>query len=91
VIVVAIQTFGDYAMGDGPDGSGLPVKPTNLKAMSGGHSDGDFAWKIITGRGSMPSREDELEEKEIWHLVNYIKSLSGNSTPRKSMHKHGHD
>ena len=70
------RCHGDQALGDGPDGSGLSVKPTNLKAMAGGHPDGDFAWKIKNGRGDMPGWEDELEYKEIWHLVNYIKSLS---------------
>lgn len=67
---------GAQARGDGPDGSGLLVKPTNLKAMAGRHPDGDFAWKIKNGRGEMPAWKDELEEKEIWYLVNYIQSLS---------------
>jgi len=82
---------GAQARGDGPDGSGLLVKPTNLKAMSGRHPDGDFVWKIKNGRGEMPAWKDELEEKEIWHLVNYIQSLSGQSTTKKPVHKHGHD
>ena len=85
------RCHGDQALGDGPDGSGLSVKPTNLKAMAGGHPDGDFAWKIKNGRGEMPAWEDDLEEKEIWHLVNYIQSLSEHSPKKKSNHKHGHD
>lgn len=82
---------GTQAQGDGPDGSELLVKPTNLKTMAGGHPDGDFAWKIKNGRGEMPAWEDELEEKEIWDLVNYIQSLSEQSTTENPVQKHGHD
>ena len=85
------RCHGDQALGDGPDGSVLSVKPTNLKAMAGGHPDGDFAWKIKNGRGDMPAWEDELEEKEIWHLVNYIQSLSDPLPAKKPEHTHTHN
>jgi mono/diheme cytochrome c family protein len=85
------RCHGDQALGDGPDGATLSTKPTNLKAMAGGHPDGDFAWKIKTGRGEMPAWKDELEEQEVWNLVNYIQSLSGDSPVKSSIHKHEHD
>jgi mono/diheme cytochrome c family protein len=85
------RCHGDQGLGDGPDGSGLSVKPTNLKAMAGGHPEGDFAWKIKNGRGEMPAWDDELEEKEIWYLVNYIQSLSGHPDSEKSMHEQTHN
>ena len=85
------RCHGDQALGDGPDGAELSTKPTNLKAMAGGHPDGDFAWKIKIGRGDMPAWEDDLEEKEVWHLVNYIQSLSGETPVKSSTNKHEHD
>ncbi len=67
---------GKNADGNGQDASSLSQEPTNLRAMSGGHADGDFAWKISNGRGDMPAWGEELDSTEIWHLVNYIQSLS---------------
>jgi mono/diheme cytochrome c family protein len=85
------RCHGDQALGDGPDSSGLSVKPTNLKAMSGGHPDGDFAWKIKNGRGEMPGWEDDLEKKEVWHLVNYIQSLKEHPQAKEPEHADGHE
>ncbi|WP_022664755.1 c-type cytochrome [Desulfospira joergensenii] len=48
-----------------------PDLPKRLKT----HSDGDFHWKIIHGKGDMPSFKDEIPEREIWDIVNYINSL----------------
>jgi len=69
---------GAKAMGDGPAGTELNPKPTNLVAMSGGHPDGDFAWKIANGRGAMPTWKSVLKENQIWDLVNYIQQLNPN-------------
>lgn len=69
---------GAKAMGDGPAGAALNPKPTNLKAMSGGHPDGDFAWKIANGRGAMPAWKGLLKENQIWDLVNFIQNLNPN-------------
>ena len=66
---------GDNAKGNGPYAASLSTKPSDLKAMSGGHEDGDFAWKIKNGRGDMPAWKDDLTTDEIWTLVNYIQSL----------------
>ncbi len=67
---------GAKAMGDGPAGNELNPKPTNLVAMSGGHPDGDFAWKIANGRGAMPAWKSVLKENQIWDLVIYIQQLN---------------
>lgn len=74
------RCHGKNLQGDGPDGGSLTIKPTNLMDMSGGHSDGDFAWKIKTGKGDMPAWEDDLEPSEIWSLVNYIQSYAKDSS-----------
>lgn len=62
------------------DGAGIGANmfhpgPSNLLAMSGTHPDGDFAYKIRNGRRAMPAWINVLDEKQIWHLVNYIQSL----------------
>ncbi len=69
---------GAKAMGDGPVAASLNPKPANLVVMSGGHPDGDFAWKIANGRGSMPAWKSLLNENQIWDLVNYIQQLNPN-------------
>ena len=66
---------GATALGDGPTGTTLNSKPTNLVSMAGVHPDGDFAWKIANGRGQMPAWKTVLKESQIWDLVNYIQAL----------------
>ena len=62
---------GRSAKGDGE------IIPPDLEKRAKHHSDGDFFWKIQHGRGEMPSFKDELQEKEIWDIINYIKMLAG--------------
>lgn len=59
--------------GKGPMAARTNPKPTNFHEhhqmeMSGG----EFFWKILTGRGAMPSYKKELTEEEIWQVINYI-------------------
>jgi mono/diheme cytochrome c family protein len=79
---------GKDARGDRPTAAPLDPKPVDLKAMAGQHSDGDFAWKIANGRGAMPAWKGVLDEKQIWELVNFIKSLDS-STKKPAGHDHG--
>ncbi len=82
-IIRGKETYANYcaschgasAKGDGPAAGSLKPKPTNLKAMSGGLPDGDFAWKIANGRGAMPGWQGVLNENQIWDLVNFIQDL----------------
>ena len=67
---------GTKADGKGPASARLNPKPTNFHEhhqmeMSGG----EFFWKILTGRGSMPSYKKELTEEEIWQVINYISTF----------------
>ncbi len=92
-----VSCHGEKADGKGPAGMMMNPPPADLKAMSGGHPDGDFAYKIKTGRGGMPPWKNILDETQVWHLVNYIQSLS--KGPMADGHKeehaheagHGHD
>lgn len=68
-----------YCHGD--QGTGLSKEITDLKSDTPNlperlktHTDGDFHWKIRTGKGEMPSFDDAFTEDEIWHIINYIKS-----------------
>lgn len=83
-----VSCHGVNAEGDGTLAKTLTPKPTNLKAMSGGHTDGDFAWKIANGRGAMPAWKDTLSKDDIWDLVNFIQSLKDEATSHNSKHDH---
>jgi len=89
---------GAKADGNGMAGMMLKPRPANLRAMSGTHPDGDFAYKIRVGRGAMPSWQSALNEEQVWHLVNYIQALNKNpvatqqeETGHHHAAEHGHD
>lgn len=86
-----VSCHGVTGEGDGAAGAYLKPKPANLRAMANAHPDGDFAYKIKVGRGSMPGWKNTISNTEVWHLVNYIKSM-GNSPvsikPDEKGHKH---
>jgi hypothetical protein len=44
--------------------------------MAGHHPDGDIAWKIENVKGAMPAWRGRWQEKDIWHLTNFIQALS---------------
>jgi len=66
---------GKSGQGDGPVAAALKPSPSNLAERAGHHSDGDFAWKIANGRGSMPAFKNRLTENQIWDLTHFIQSL----------------
>ena len=76
--------------GNGPAGAALDPKPADLTAMAGQHPDGDFAWKIANGRGSMPAWKRALQDEQIWDLVNYIQGLAKpkKNPPGADDHRH---
>ena len=48
--------------------------PDLLKGLQS-HSEGDFHWKILKGKAEMPGYEGELSDREIWDILNYLKSI----------------
>lgn len=93
-----VSCHGVNADGKGMAGMMLKPRPTNLRAMAGGHSDGDFAYKIREGRGAMPAWKSTLNEQQVWHLVNFIQALNETPVavqPEQPGHSHasghGHD
>jgi mono/diheme cytochrome c family protein len=69
---------GKQAKGLDTSKTGLTKKTPNLLKRLSSHSDGDFHWKIRTGKGEMPPFENEVLNDEIWHIINYLKSLKNN-------------
>lgn len=65
---------GDKATGLKAEEVNLSKSPPNLLKRLTTHSDGDFYWKIREGRGEMPSFKSELEENDIWDIVNFLKA-----------------
>lgn len=72
---------GKDAKGKDSGAAGIKTRPTDLQKTIKAHSDGDFFWKINTGRGDMPSFEKDLEEKEIWSIIHYLRELGQSSEP----------
>lgn len=66
---------GEQGRGDGPASAGLTPRPPDLTHVTEHHRDGEVAWKIATGRGAMPGWKNTLSEKQIWNVVNYLKSI----------------
>ncbi len=54
---------------------GLKKRPPDLQKTLKTHSNGDIFWKIETGRKEMPSFKDDLEKRDIWSVIHYIRSL----------------
>ena len=68
---------GDTGKGDGPSGGSLPIKPANFADKNlMKQSDGSLAWKILTGKGAMPSWAPVLQEPQVWSVINYIRTFS---------------
>jgi mono/diheme cytochrome c family protein len=68
---------GDQGQGDGPDAAALERTPANLtEGHVEAHTDGDLRWWIANGIApDMPGFGDALSDEEMWHIVNYVRSL----------------
>ena len=73
---LCVGCHGDAGRGDGPAGSALKPRPTDLVTHGPHHSDGDLAWKIRTGRGPMPAFGAVLGDRQVWDTVNYLRTLA---------------
>lgn len=74
-----VRCHGGRLVGDGPDGAGLDPAPANLIEHAPHHTDGDLGYRVRTGRGAMPAFAEILDERDIWHLVNFMKDLARNA------------
>ena len=69
---------GASGRGDGPLAATLAPPPANLIEHVPQHPDGVLFWFIYAGIPGtrMPALSATLTQEEIWHLVNYIKTLA---------------
>src|SRR5680860_563547 len=68
---------GPTGKGDGPAAAALQPHPGVLSdPKMWQHRDGELFWKISNGKGPMPPFKDALTEKQLWNLVNFIRTLS---------------
>lgn len=65
---------GEDALGAGEMGHNPAVPPNLLKRLKE-HSEGDFFWKIKTGRNDMPSFKEDLDDQEIWQILLFLNNL----------------
>ena len=68
---------GETGMGDGPAGAGLVPPPADLLVHVPLHGDADLFRFIRDGipNTAMTPQRDSLTEEQIWHVVNYIRTL----------------
>ena len=79
-----ILCHGDKGKGDGLASRTSQVPPANFtdaKLMSE-ETDGSLFWKLSEGKGTMPAWKDTLSEKERWELVNYMRKLNKDASPK---------
>ena len=77
---------GETGVGDGPLAP-KGVKPANLAdaTWDRGSTDGEIFAVITNGAGpdfKMKGVKGRLSDTEIWHLVNYVRSLGPKNAPR---------
>ena len=72
-----VVCHGTSGRGDGPSAATLVRPPGNLTdPRLWEQTDGALYWKIRTGKAPMPIFGTSLSKDQIWHLVNYIRTLS---------------
>jgi mono/diheme cytochrome c family protein len=71
-----VGCHGDSGVGDGRMGKVLGYKPADLTLEKlAQQTDGEIFWKISKGREPMPTWEKQLNARERWDLVSYIRTL----------------
>ena len=68
---------GKTGRGDGTKAASLDTEPGDFSTKEfKAQVDGAMFYKVQAGRDEMPSFKTKIpEEEEIWHVVNYMKSL----------------
>ncbi len=70
---------GEFGRGDGPTAVNLYPPPADFSSgHTSTHSDGDLYYWILNGvpDTQMPPFSDKVSKEEAWHLVNYVRRLS---------------
>lgn len=74
--LTCIQCHGRTGVGDGRLAKTLETPPADLTARVPYQSDGELFWKIGNGREPMPGFAADLDEPQLWDLVNYLRKLA---------------
>jgi mono/diheme cytochrome c family protein len=69
--------------GDGPAAYANKPRPRDLsEPQIASQTDGEFFWKITTGKKPMPGYEQKLTEEQRWQVVNYLRVLEPRPTTK---------
>jgi mono/diheme cytochrome c family protein len=71
------KCHGPAGKGDGPDSDPDQPAADLTLAEVGRTPDGILFFKVWNGRRPMPAFKVDLEKKDVWSVVAYVKSLSG--------------
>jgi mono/diheme cytochrome c family protein len=67
---------GKTGRGDGLTSKTLDVDPSDLTLDDlDTQKDGEVYYKIYEGRGEMPGFKKLIDEEDIWHVVNYVRTF----------------
>jgi mono/diheme cytochrome c family protein len=71
------------ATGDGRTDAARDLKIPDLTnpAVLKDQTDGELFYILKNGHGNMPQEGDRVKPEQLWHLVNYIRSLAKKQTP----------
>ena len=74
--VQCLMCHGTKGKGDGFAAVALTPRPADFsKSLFQNQSNGEIYWKLSNGRAPMAGYKELLSEKELWELVNYIRSF----------------
>jgi mono/diheme cytochrome c family protein len=67
---------GKTGLGDGPKSRGLETFAGDMSgAAYQSQTDGEHFYKTKFGRGEMPKYEGKIEDEDIWHMINYMRTF----------------
>ena len=67
---------GKTGLGDGIIAGNLETFPGDFSGcVYQNQTDGEHFYKTKYGRGDMPKYENKIPDKDIWHMVNYMRSF----------------
>ena len=66
---------GAKGLGDGPKAKGLKTASGDFSKDIKSETDGELFYKTKNGRGDMPKYDGKIKDDDIWHLVNFMRTL----------------
>jgi mono/diheme cytochrome c family protein len=75
-----VVCHGSEGKGNGPAAAGLTPRPADLASPEvQKQSDGALHWRIDVGHKGMPAFKKQLTNKQIWDVINYVRTLASKS------------